>query len=137
MKFSPHFLGIFTNIYGSYDAMDIPKALLVALVGFLTVLAVLAIIALFIKLIAFIFSVIEKKHAAKVTPVITPINSDTSVPQTNGVALPDNESQGQLELIGVDEATAAMLMALVSYKTEIPLNRLAFRSIRLVEEENK
>ena len=87
-----------------------------------------------IKLIAFIFSVIEKKNAAKVTPVITPINSDTSVPQTNGVALPDNESQGQLELIGVDEATAAMLMALVSYKTEIPLNRLAFRSIKFVEE---
>ena len=49
MKFSPHFLGIFTNIYGSYDAMDIPKALLVALVGFITVIAVLAIIALFIK----------------------------------------------------------------------------------------
>ena len=135
MKFSPHFLGIFTDIYGSYDAMDIPKALLVALVGFITVILILAIIALFIKLTAFIFSAIEKKNATKVTTVITPINATPSVPQASGTPLPDNESQGQLELIGVDEATAAMLMALVSYKTEIPLNRLAFRSIRLVEEE--
>ncbi len=135
MKFNPHFLGIFTDIYGSYDAMDIPKALLVAIVGFITVIVILAIIALFIKLIAFVFSLIDKKNATKVSTVITPINSEPSAPHTVGVALPDNESQGQLELIGVDEATAAMLMALVSYKTEIPLNRLAFRTIRLVEEE--
>ena len=135
MKFNPNFLGIFTDIYGSYDAMNIPKALLVALVGFLTVLIVLAVIALFIKLIAFIFSLIEKKAEHKVETVVTSIDKKTDVQSASGNALPDNESQGQLELIGVDEATAAMLMAMVSYKTEIPLNRLAFRSIKLVEEE--
>jgi hypothetical protein len=135
MKFNPNFLGIFTDIYGSYDAMNIPKALLVALVGFMTVLIVLAVIALFIKLIAFIFSLIEKKTEHKVETVVTSIDKKTDVQSDSGNALPDNESQGQLELIGVDEATAAMLMAMVSYKTEIPLNRLAFRSIKLVEEE--
>ena len=135
MNFNPNFLGIFTDIYGSYDAMNIPKALLVALVGFMTVLIVLAVIALFIKLIAFIFSLIEKKTEHKVETVVTSIDKKTDVQSASGNALPDNESQGQLELIGVDEATAAMLMAMVSYKTEIPLNRLAFRSIKLVEEE--
>lgn len=135
MKFNPNFLGIFTDIYGSYDAMNIPKALLVALVGFMTVLIVLTVIALFIKLIAFIFSLIEKKTEHKVETVVTSIDKKTDVQSASGNALPDNESQGQLELIGVDEATAAMLMAMVSYKTEIPLNRLAFRSIKLVEEE--
>ncbi len=136
MNFNPHFLGIFTDIYGSYDSMNIPKALLVALVGFITVLAMLSIIALFIKLIAFIFSSVEKKTASKkVETVIAPVEHKANESVTAGFTLPDNESQGNLELVGVDEATAAMLMALVSYKTEIPLNRLAFRSIKLVEED--
>ena len=134
MKFTPHVLGIFTDIYGSFDAMDLPKALLVAIVGFMTVLLVLAMIALFIRLIAFIFSLIEKKATVEIIPVGDSDKKETA-PQKVGVSLPDNESQGELELIGVDEATAAMLMALVSHKTEIPLNRLAFRSIRLVEDE--
>ena len=135
MTFNPKFLGIFTDIYGSYDAMNIPKALLVALVGFLTVLIVLAVIALFIKLIAFIFSLIEKKTEHKVETIVTSMDKKPAVHKPDEPTLPENESQGQLELIGVDEATAAMLMAMVSYKTEIPLNRLAFRSIKLVEEE--
>ena len=136
MNITPQLLGIFTDIYGSYDAMDIPRALLIALVGFTTVICILAIIALFIKLIAFIFSVVVKKNEKKVTTTITPVehNTQTRTPEI-GTTLPETESQGQLELIGVDEPTAAMLMALVSYKTDIPLNRLAFRSIRLVEDE--
>ena len=135
MNFTPQLLGIFTNIYGSYDAMDIPKALLVSLVGFLTVISILAVIALFIKLIALIFSLIEKKSATKVSPVITAVEHNSPAPASTGTPLPETESQGELELIGVDEPTAAMLMALVSYKTEIPLNRLAFKSIKLVEDE--
>lgn len=134
MNFTPHYLGIFSNIYGSNDAMNIPKALLVALVGFITVIVMLAAIALFIKLIAFIFSLAEKK-SSKVTTVVSHMESKPAEPKNAGATLPENESQGNLELIGVDEATAAILMALVSYKTEIPLNRLAFRSIKLVEED--
>lgn len=135
MKFNPHFLGIFTDIYGSYDAMDIPKALLVALVGFLTVVAMLAIIALFIKLISFVFSKIEKKSASKVVTEISQFEAKEMPVHPTGTTLPETESQGELELIGVDEPTAAILMALVSNKTDIPLNRLIFKSIRLVEDE--
>ncbi|MBR6531051.1 MAG: OadG family protein [Clostridia bacterium] len=131
MNITPQLLGIFTDIYGSNDAMNIPRALLIALVGFITVIIVLAFIALFIKLIAFIFAVIEKKNNKKGSAIITPIEQKTPI----GSPLPETESQGELELIGVDEPTAAMLMALVSYKTNIPLNRLAFRSIKLVEDE--
>ncbi len=131
MNITPQLLGIFTDIYGSYDAMNLPRALLIALVGFITVMVVLACIALFIKLIAFVFAVIEKKNERKVSTIITPIEHKAPT----GSPLPETESQGELELIGVDEPTAAMLMALVSYKTNIPLNRLAFRSIKLVEDE--
>ncbi|MBP3447103.1 MAG: OadG family protein [Clostridia bacterium] len=135
MKITPQLLGIFTNIYGSYEAMTISRALMIALVGFMTVLVILAIIALFIKLIAFIFSAIEKKNEKKIETIITPVEHGNATAPSVGVTLPETESQGELELIGVDEPTAAMLMALVSYKTEIPLNRLAFRSIKLVEDK--
>ena len=135
MKFSPHYLGIFTDIYGSYDAMNLSRALLIAVVGFITVILILAVIALFIKLIAFIFSAIEKNNAKKIAKIVPSSDSQSVTPANVGTALPETESQGQLELIGVDEATAAMLMALVSYKTDVPLNRLIFRSIKLVEEE--
>lgn len=135
MNITPQLLGIFTDIYGSYDAMNIPRALLIALVGFITVIVVLACIALFIKLVAYIFAVAEKRNEKKVSTIITPIEHSPAPSQASGVTLPSTESQGELELIGVDEPTAAMLMALVSYKTNIPLNRLAFRSIKFVEEE--
>ena len=38
MKFTPQLLGIFTDIYGSYEAMTISRALLIAVVGFITVI---------------------------------------------------------------------------------------------------
>ena len=40
---------------------------------------------------------------------------------------------GSLKLDNVDERTAAMIMAVVSHETKIPLNQLVFRSISLVK----
>jgi hypothetical protein len=37
------------------------------------------------------------------------------------------------KLIGVDEPTAAMVMAIVSDKTDIPLEELCFKSIKAIE----
>jgi len=42
-------------------------------------------------------------------------------------------SSGSLVLKDVDEPTAAMIMAIVSDKSGIPLERLIFRSIKLVK----
>ena len=39
------------------------------------------------------------------------------------------------ELIGVSEKEAAVVMAVVSHKTGIPLNRLRFDSIKLTEDK--
>lgn len=44
-------------------------------------------------------------------------------------------SSGDLELVGVDEKTAAVIMAIVSNKSGIPLNRLQFKSITLMEDK--
>jgi len=42
-------------------------------------------------------------------------------------------SSGELRLKNVDEKTAAMIMAIVSHESEIPLSELRFKSISLVE----
>ncbi len=45
-------------------------------------------------------------------------------------------SAGKLQLKKVDEKTAAMIMAIVSYESGIPLSELRFKSIKLIEENN-
>ena len=44
-------------------------------------------------------------------------------------------SSGTLKLKGCDEKTAAMIMAIVSDNTGIPLSELVFKSIKLVDEK--
>ena len=46
-------------------------------------------------------------------------------------------ADGELKLIDVDEKTAALIMAIVSDQTEIPLSQLQFKSIRLLKQEDK
>lgn len=43
-------------------------------------------------------------------------------------------SQGELKLIEVDEKTAALIMAIVSFESGVPLSELDFHSIRLIGE---
>ncbi|MBQ7549054.1 MAG: OadG family protein [Clostridia bacterium] len=122
----PHLLGIFTDIYGSYDSMTVPRALMISLIGFFTVLIVLGIIALFIKLIAVIFDLVESRRETE------PVR-----PGESATPLPENESRGALVLTDTDEETAAMIMAIVSYKSGIPLNRLIFKSVKLLEDNRE
>lgn len=131
MIFTPHLLGIFTEIYGSQDAMTMPRALLISVVGFITVIIILGVIALFIKFIAFIFRLIEKKNSK------APVAAEASSAAPLGSPLPDTQSQGELKLINTDEQTAAVVMALVSHQSGIPLNRLEFKSIKLMEDDKK
>ena len=124
MNMTPKLLGVFAQIYGSNEAMDFGKAALVAVVGFITVLVILAIIALFIKAIAAIFDKTSK--SAK-----TPAASAPAAPAAP-VAQP---AQPGVELVGVDEPTAAVIMAIVSHQSGISLDRLAFKSIKLSEDK--
>ena len=52
----------------------------------------------------------------------------------NGVPLPENQSAGQLELYDCDEKSAAVIMAIISNESGIPLNHLEFKSIKAIEE---
>ena len=124
MNMTPKLLGVFTQIYGSNDAMDFGKAALVAVVGFITVIVILAIIALFIKAIAAIFDKTSK--TAKAHAATTPAAPAAPAAQP---------AQSGVELVGVDEPTAAVIMAIVSHRSGISLDRLAFKSIKLSEDK--
>ena len=127
MNFTPNLLGIFESIYGSESVMTIPKALLVALVGFVTVIVLLTVIALFIKLIAYIFSLFTKKKAVS-APAAKPAPAPAAGNKVKTL-------RSEVTLIDVDEPTAAVIMALVSHNSGIPLEKLDFKTIKPLEDK--
>ena len=93
-------------------------------VGMLTVLAVLAVIALFTLLLSRILK--DKKTAPK-TPAPAPGAPSASAPQP--------ETPEGVTVYDVDDETAAVLMAIVSDRSGVPLERLRFKSIKPLEEK--
>ena len=112
--------------------MPLTDALATSLIGITTVICILAIIALLIILVSKVIRAIEGA-ATKKAPATPTASPAASAPA--GVLMPAGMNQGELELINTDEKTAAIIMAIVSDKSGIPLNRLSFKSIKLVEDE--
>lgn len=102
---------------------------LTAVLGVTVVMSTLALIAVFILMISKIVRTVEAK-AVKAKPVTLPQS-------TAPVAAANDVNNGEVDLIGVDEKTAAVIMAIVSQQSEIPLNKLSFKSIKLVEDNEK
>ena len=112
--------------------MPLSDAFATSLIGITTVICILAIIAVLIILVSKVIRAIEGA-ASKKAPEAPVAAAATSAPA--GVPMPAGMNQGELELINTDEKTAAIIMAIVSDKSGIPLNRLSFKSIKLVEDE--
>lgn len=108
--------------------MPLTDALAVSLIGIVTVMIILAVISCLILLVSKVIRSIEAAAAKK-----KPAPAEAAAP--SGVPMPSGMNQGELELVGTDEKTAAIIMAIVSDKSGIPLNRLAFKSIRLMEDK--
>ena len=129
-------LGIYQHLYGDAP-MTVGRGLLIAAAGFLIVFLVLGAIALFVKGMGAIFDAAAKKKkaapAAAAQATEGPVTASPAAP--TGPALPANESAGTLTLTDVTEEEAALIMAIVSDRSGIPLNRLQFSSIRLLEDE--
>lgn len=90
------------------------------------VVAVLLIIYVYITKAINNSKKVEETPKASVAPASKPV-----APQGPAPAV----SSGDLELVGTDEKTAAVIMAIVSNKSGIPLNRLQFKSITLMEDK--
>lgn len=113
---------LFTSEYSM--KMPIGQALLTAVIGILTVLLILAVIDILIILVSKTVRAVEKRFSGKAAQEPAPPQEEAKTG-----ALPS------VELIGVDEPTAAVLMAIVSAQSGIPLERLSFHSIRLLEDK--
>ncbi|MEE1321528.1 MAG: OadG family transporter subunit [Acutalibacteraceae bacterium] len=110
--------------------MPLTDALAVSLIGIVTVILILAVIACLILLVSKAIRSIEAAAAKK-----KPAAAEAAAPAPSGVPMPAGMNQGELELVGTDEKTAAIIMAIVSDKSGIPLNRLSFKSIKLMEDK--
>lgn len=111
--------------------MPLTDAIAVSLIGIATVVLILAVIACLIILVSKAIRGIEAATAKKKPIVVT----ETATQAPAGVPMPSGMNQGELELVGTDEKTAAIIMAIVSDKSGIPLNRLSFKSIKLMEDK--
>ncbi|MGN0468015.1 MAG: OadG family protein [Acutalibacteraceae bacterium] len=127
---------IFTSDYSI--KMPLGQTVLTAFLGIATVLLILAVIAVLITVVSKLVRLIEQKFSNE-KPEKKAEVSENEIPDSSKVQkLPVNQSQGELTLIGTDEKTAAVIMALVSYQSGIPLNSLCFKSIKLLpEDKNK
>lgn len=115
--------------------MTIGEALNVSATGFIVVLIILALLACIIVVLSKLIRLFDSdkkgknKEANKTSaPVSEPVKA-TSVAPAQTAQIPAG-----LELYKTSEKTAATIMAIVSHESGIPLDRLAFSSIRLVDD---
>ena len=114
--------------------MPLTDAFAVSLIGIVTVVSILAIIALLIILVSKVIRAFESSAESK-KAVAAPAAAPQKASAPAGIPMPAGMNQGELELVGTDEKTAAIIMAIVSDKSGIPLNRLSFKSIKLMEDK--
>ncbi len=126
-------LGVFENIYGAGATMDMGQTLLISAIGFGVVFLVLGFLAIFVFGMGKVFDVLGKKKEVKTEKAATaPVVK--AAPAAAGTPLPENQSIGDLTLINTTEEEAAVIMAITSNKSGIPLNRLKFNTIKLMED---
>lgn len=104
--------------------MTVVESIPYALFTMAVVFAVLICLCIIIKTLSFVIGFIP--GIGKKNPDITPVSTPAAAME-NGPEI----SCGELKLYDVDERTAAMVMAIVSDESGIPLNELIFKSIKV------
>ncbi len=113
-------------------ALGLTDALLVSAVGIIVVMAELALLAVLVYLLSRLIRVLAGKGKNGGAQSVAVIGN-------NGVAKTDSASSGEsaqsrVELYGVDDATAAAVMASLSHGLNKPLEHLDFKSIKLLDQ---
>lgn len=114
-------------------AMTFQESLLTAAFCMMMVFIILFLISIAITVFSFLlgkFSPKESPKAATSSPAVKkPVAAQIPVAPDLPVF-----SSGTLKLKDVDEPTAAMIMAIVSDESGIPLSELCFKSIALIQQ---
>ncbi|MDD7281753.1 OadG family protein [Floccifex sp.] len=108
------------------ESLTMGEGLKIALYGFTTVFIMLALLMAIVSLLSKIVTKMETKNKQ--------IEAEPVKEEPQEKVVSNVEYTGEIQLIDVDEKTAACLMAIVSDETKIPLENLIFKKIRLLEE---
>lgn len=134
------------SVLAAESGMSVGEAFSISSTGMIVVLIVLIVLAVLVLLISKGVRAAQGKGqqaeeeatAAPTAPVSVAQSAapaaSAAAPVVNGVPLPENQSAGQLELYDCDEKSAAVIMAIISNESGIPLNHLEFKSIKAIEE---
>lgn len=107
--------------------IGVGEALLISLCGFVTVFLLLLFLIVIIKIVSVVVMSIEGKGKEAAAPAA--VSAPASAPAKEEEK-PSKPWDGKLQLIDVDEETAACIMAIISDETDIPLDELQFRRIQ-------
>lgn len=120
--------------------MSLVDSLMVSVIGFAVVFLVLILLSFMIKLqsaaLGYIMEQKRKRDVEMTKPRdIGNVSGEAeTVITAEGTGLADaGWSAGELKLLGVDEKTAAMIMAIVSHEAQIPLSELHFKMIKAID----
>lgn len=114
------------------DSIGIGEAISISLTGIVVVMIMLAVLAVLVVLLSKGIRLVEKR--SKKNTDEKKQNEKKQASEKPVKTLPETDSAGTLELVDTDEKTAAVIMAIVSDESKIPLNRLRFNSIKLIRE---
>lgn len=124
-------MGIYALTYGK--DITLGEAINISITGFVVVLLILALLSVLVLLLSKGIRLIESSANKKKIQTQQPQKTDEATPSTAS-PLPENVGAGNLVTYDVDEKTAAVIMAIVSRESGIPLNRLLFKSIKRIDK---
>ncbi len=129
-----------TGILANMEKMGFSDAMLVAVAGIIVVLLELALLTVLILGLSRLVRAIEYKLLTSASAPAAPAAAPAVAPSAAPVAAPVAAAAPiavapamNVKLEGVDDPTAAVIMAIVSNESGIPLERLNFKSIKKVE----
>lgn len=112
--------------------MTISEALNISATGFIVVLIILTLLACVILILSKAIKLFENGFGKNNKKAVNEVKVEKSGTE-NATIAPTNKVATGLELYKTSEKTAATIMAIVSHESGIPLERLSFSSIRLVD----
>lgn len=119
--------------------MTFVDSLWVSLLGMAVVFSVLIILSFIITILSRVLGLVAKGGHERDEAALPGRYAGSEAQGAEGTVPylleePDGEwSTGELKLIGVDEKTAAMIMAIVSDESQIPLSQLQFKTIKAID----
>jgi Na+-transporting methylmalonyl-CoA/oxaloacetate decarboxylase gamma subunit len=117
--------------------MTLGDSLIVSLIGFSGVFIVLIVLSALIQFQSLVLGYVARskfqgdRQETLTAQVPAPEEKALMTQRTDTVDT--GWSAGELRLIGVDEKTAAMIMAIVSHESQIPLSELQFKMIKAID----